>query len=509
MMLPFIHKRDHLQASLAATLGPGTRPIPLTFALWAVFDGVSAGQRQDAISTMQNVPTHWTRGLLVAVLAGALAASAAQGQTVLRVEDARTLAFQLVQQGNPAAAREVARELLTRDPEDVVALVALAQAEQALGNRSAAIAAGRKAWGASETGSERHASAVATAQALVLNGNGLRAQFWLRRAIETAPDASTRANATRDLRNVRASSPVTAALSFSVAPSTNINNGSKSETTDIGGLSFQLSGDAQALSGIEYRLGGAIGYRFGLSDRQTLSFGAALDTRSYSLSSSAKALAPNRTGSDYAFQELRLTAASLTRDKDSTAVTKIEAGLAQNWYAGDVLTRIASISLDRGFQITPKSTGRAILSVERQNRQDDADRSATIVTATGIWSHRLQSGAGISVQAFVRDTASDSPSIAKLSYGGRVSYGFAEPIFGQTTLQLSLGLERQDFDRPEPLFGLRDDLKTSVSALFSFNDLDYYGFAPTAEISFENNSSNQSLYDTQDFGIRLGLRSVF
>ncbi|EPX79996.1 hypothetical protein thalar_01332 [Litoreibacter arenae DSM 19593] len=433
----------------------------------------------------------------------------ASAQTQINLDEARALTFQLVAEGQYDSAAALARTILQSDPNDQAALLALAQAEHGAGRMPAAIKAAKAAWRNSDTDAEKYASSVVAAQALSSDGKPLRAQFWLRRAAQHAPNDLFKARAKRDFGYVQQTNPMRIDLRFSVAPSSNINNGSKSDTIEIAGLPFAISGDAQALSGIEYNLGATLSYRLPRAGDWNLMASTSFDAKFYSLSSDAKALAPSVSSSDYAFEELEARLGARRVDEDGNGLTSLSFKVGQNWYGGNTLTRFAGFDVGRRVRAGERSTLAFHAGLERQWRQDSKLRSADVVSLSTTWGHRFEQGSAMWITGYVSDTASDSAAIAQETLGAVVRYAPAKPVFADTRLELSLGYQTRSFDRALPLFDRRVDNRVTASATMIFNDLDYFGFAPTAELSASKTSSTVDQYDIEDLGLKLGLRSTF
>lgn len=425
------------------------------------------------------------------------------------MKDSRDLAFKLVAQGQATPARAIANALLEFDPNDTQALLILSRAERLLGNLPAAKKAGSRAWRAAKTDQDRFSAAMLTAQAISSDGNKIGAQIWLRRAAEAAPTEQLKSVAVRDLRYLRRTSPLALSLDFSVAPSSNINNGSKSDTIDIFGLPFALSPDAQALSGVEYALKTTLTYKLPKKGAWDLTTGVVFDAKHYSLSSSAKALAPNVSGSDYAFHQLQFSLAASKADADNKGGTSAFIKAGQNWYGGSSLTRFAGIGVNRHIQVGKRSNLSFSLGAERQWRQDSALRNADVATFSTTWGRRMKEAGTIWITGYASDSASDAASIAQDTIGARIRYAHNKPIFASTKLELSLGYESKSFDTAQFPFARRIDDTTSASAKMIFNDLDYLGFAPTAEVNAKRTTSTVGQYNLDDFGVKLGLRSTF
>lgn len=439
-----------------------------------------------------------------------LAGQASLAQSQISIEEARLLAFKLVADGKFDSAAELAGTILEGDPQDQAALLALAQAEQGAGRTGSAVKAARAAWRASKTDPERYSSSIVAAQALAADGKRLRSQFWLRRATEHAPNDRFKARAARDFQFVKATTPLRAKLRFSISPSSNINNGSRNDTANFGGLEFLLNGDARALSGVEFRLGGDLSYVRLLTNRQNLTFGVRFDSSNYVLSSEAKRQAPNLSGSDLAFQELAFSLKSKRRDAQKPNFTEAGLSVGQNWYSGSSLTRFARLDIDRDIAVNTRARLGFGLSAERQWRRDNAARSSTIWRARAQYSRALKNGSGLTLHGQISDTNSASAIIAHQAVELGLTYRQAKPILGQTQLELSATIEERRYDRPSLFgFGARRDHRLTASATLILNDLEYFGFSPTATLKISQTDSNIPLNETENIGLNFGIRSSF
>ena len=149
------------------------------------------------------------------------------------------------------------------------------------------------------------------------------------------------------------------------------------------------------------------------------------------------------------------------------------------------------------------------LSGEQQWRQDSSVRDAFLTTASGTWSQKLQGGASLSVTGYAQDSASDSAYIASETLGAEIRFSPENPIIGKTRVEFSLGYQERKFDLALPLLGTREDERISAAATFFIQDVEYFGFSPTATINATRNDSSLSVYETEEVGLSLGLRSSF
>ncbi|MFY0635861.1 MAG: hypothetical protein JXQ91_18775 [Vannielia sp.] len=442
-----------------------------------------------------------------------MASASAQTRTVTPAET-RQLAAQAVIAGYPAHGLELAEALLALDPRDVAAATTASRAARSLGRYDQAQAFARQAWEAAETEKERYHASVAMAQALASDGKRTRAQFWLRRAAEFAPTETARTAAQRDFTYVRGRNPWRTNVTLSLTPSSNINNGAATDRIEIGGLGFQLSGDAQALSGTELALGASTEYRLRSGRRTILRFGGSIEAKRYWLSGDAKEQAPTADADDYAYTSAELSFGVMRAPKPRKPGAKgpafglfdAELAIGKSWYGGDPLLTYTRARVGQSFRLAPRTTGWAAALGEWQDRIDNPRNSLTSTELQLGVSHRFDAGR-LTVIASAKDVQSDSTLTAHSATQLTAAYQLAKPVFtAQTTL--SAAFEHRDYDGS--LFGeeRRDD-RARLGVKFFFFEADYYGFAPEVGVSWEQNTSTVDLYSTETFGITFGLKSTF
>lgn len=440
-------------------------------------------------------------------VAACLAAPLAHAEKVtLTPQEMRAAATYALEVHDNALALKLAGALLQRTPDDGFALITQSRAARNLGQNDLALSSARQAWGAAESRADRYAAALVMAQALSSAGHRTRAQIWLRRAAQNAPNEQLKAVVARDFRYVRSRNPWSTQLSFGIAPSSNINNGSKSDTMVIGGLPFVLSGGAQALSGMEYSLGAETRYRMQLSDRVQLNFGAAFESKSYTLSDSAKRKAPGLKGSDLAYQAAQLSMGADFAQKNG--IIGIEATFGQSYYGGAQLADFARLDLHRRLRLGERSALSFSVSAEDQWRKDRAIKSASTYTGQLGWQHLRTNGDKLGLSVGLRDVQSDSADIAHSAQLAAIGYSFGKPVLG-AKIGINFVYEARDYDRRAFGSPPRQDDKLTLGATAVLPKLDVYGFAPEISISAVRNKSSLSLYDSEDLNMTLGFRSAF
>ncbi len=151
---------------------------------------------------------------------------------------------------DPALALQIAEAILTQIPDDRTALIVVAAAAPQVGDPDRGRTAGARAFAVSQTDAQKYEAARLTALAAANDQRYTLATFWLRRALTVAPNDQERNRTLRDARGVTRLNPWSTQLSFSLAPSSNLNGGAEDEaSTAPGNPTGTLSADAQAIAG--------------------------------------------------------------------------------------------------------------------------------------------------------------------------------------------------------------------------------------------------------------------
>ncbi|MEN8949864.1 hypothetical protein [Planktotalea arctica] len=422
----------------------------------------------------------------------------------------RNLAANAVVNGDPRMGYQVATALLQRDPEDTEALIIRARAARDLGRLPEAIATAQRAWGLAGNASERFGASMVMAQSLSTSGAKTRAQIWLRRAAQNAPNDEFKSIAIRDFRYVQRTNPWATEFSFSASPNSNINNGSARSTTRLFDLpfEFQLSGAARALSGVEYSTGVATRYRLLETARAQNDLLLRLDHKTYTLSEEAKQLAPTTEGSEFAFSSASL---SYVRrgfsGADNMLPNQFEITGGRTWYGHDPFMEYLRIGFTQNYVIAPGSFMFTGFNREYQrslsNRQDvDSWGLSTGMRVT------LPNRDRLTLSLFATNSNSIDSSLDYRQVRLSTRYAIARPIAGVSVdfgVEISQKVhETSRFSR----FGQQDKtLALDVTGVF--NNLEYFGFSPSLTLTARKTNSNIGLYESQGLGLRVGIQSAF
>lgn len=448
--------------------------------------------------------------LLVALLATAATAKPQE----LSPGQMLDLAARSVASGQHDKALALADALLSRDAEDVSALLIRAHALRGLGQMDEARQASRQAWALADNDRAKYAAALVRAQMLSSSGKRMMSQLWLRRAIQVAPTEAHRQNAVRDFRYVRGRSPWQVNLSFSVAPNSNINNGSTQGTGTYelpvwGVVPVNLSGAALALSGIEMRSGVRLRYRLkdrGRSGYTDLHLSASRSD--YTLSDKARRIAPGVKGSDFAFSATRV-AVQHVGSLGQSAQFALSGGLSHNRYGGAAYKNSGEVSARLSYPLNARSALSGHVLLQQQSalsgRTSDSHGWRGGLRWTGM------TGAGGNRLSFGLEAERSFSNAAALDWQGvsaDASLALSRPVLG-TRLDLGLTAGRKRFDRGPVTGRGRLDRSLGVRVTVEPVNYDLFGFVPQVTLSARKTNSDFGQYDSEEFGLRFGFRSAF
>ncbi|MBY6091371.1 hypothetical protein [Maritimibacter alkaliphilus] len=460
---------------------------------------------------------------LCLLLAGTLGAGLSTGMApdaawaegrVLTPDEMRATAGQMLAIGQDQVAYDMASALLKRDPDDVQALLLHSRAARNLGQTREAKADARRvlklaSQDPAQEAALRHAASMAMAQALSTEGRRTWGQLWLRRAAQEAPDADARALAVRDFQYLRSRNRWSTSLRFSIAPHSNINNGSVNNAVELYGLPFEvaLPGAAQALSGVELSLGITTRYRVSESRRHATDLYLQADTHQYELSAEAKDLAPDAKGSDYATNVLFIGALHRMMPGTGRVEYRLGGAVGASTYGGDHYANFlrgnlgAKIALTRGTALT--------VGVQADRTTGPRAPHATAWRLNGGLSHRLSGGSVIGATVNLTESRS---TIDVADYSEvRVGVSFApDGLWFGAEPQLGLDWRWRDYDVSAYAPGEgRQDEAYDLYADFTFRKIDYFGFNPSVTFRSAQQWSSVDLFDIDRMGVQIGIRTAY
>lgn len=454
--------------------------------------------------------------LALAVLAGA---GAGKGETLrLEIAEARTMARDAWRQGNPELAYGLAQGLLRRDPQDPSALLVVAASAPMLGRATEGRQAARLAFSLAPTQGMKFEAARFAAGAAVAEGRMGLAQYWLRRAMTLAPSTEREARTLREFRAVRARNPLSVRLNFSIAPSSNLNDGAEGRYTMTDWVPEILSASAQALSGVRATAGVQVMRRLPARARSQTSLGFQLFGTANSLSAEAKALIaedvaaglPGLTGSDLNFALAEAVVEHRFLPGTEGPPLTLSASVGQSWYGGAPYARQARLALSQWRQIGPGTglelTGSADLFAPEQGRNSQGLGVAARITRA------LSSGDVLSFGLVLREARSDSVNSAYRSAGVDVGYELGRPL-GPVAVAGRIGAGWRDYAAYDMgLFmveGGRQDQTIEAGLDLTLHQMSVAGFAPTVSFEARKTTSNVGRFNAEELGVSFGVRSLF
>jgi hypothetical protein len=281
-------------------------------------------------------------------------------------------------------------------------------------------------------------------------------------------------------------------LEVSLAPSTNINRATSSDTlgTVIG--DFTLSDDARAQSGVGLSVQGQGYARVPLGAKTDLLLRAAGSADLYRQSEFDDLIASFQAGPQWLSGKDRLS---------------VSGAATWRWYGLDPYTFDYGVTGDWqhpiGGRTQLKLDGSALKEDNRRNGLESGERYGLSAEVDHAFSARF--GGGLSLSG-MRQVAQD-PGYSTAS-GGASVYLYRE--LGRTTAVLNLGYRHLEADERLFLYPERrkdDDVNVQLSG--TFRALTVGTFAPIARMGYERNWSTVGIYDFHRISAELGITAAF
>lgn len=454
------------------------------------------------------------RSLILAGALSALMSVPSVGQQRLSLDEARAFAVMLISNGQPAAAREIALGLLQADPDDIDALLLLSRAETALGRTEPALKAGKSAWSGAQTGADRFVAASVMAQAHSSAANFTRAQIWLRKAAQAAPNDQLYALTARDYALLRSANPFLVKLSFSVMPSDNVNNGnSNSKLTfaylpgALSKIAWEVPADSRPLSGLALTSQIELSYRLSRTQRSQTNILFDFASQNYVLSSQSRKAAPEVTARSLEYQQTSIGVRHSWLSEGATGPFSAELSLSNSSYGGASYSRDVALTLGRIWQIADGQVYSASLTLNETAYHFDRSRSDG-ATLRGAYQKNLANSDTFGISISTSKIDSHRPDRGYSALGAQLSYDFGK-IGTALDLAVAGSIEERVFTASKFDPAGRKDIKTTLQANFGLPKLALYGFAPVATISANQTNSSVPFFETKAVRVGLQVKSAF
>lgn len=162
-----------------------------------------------------------------------LFATSGYSQQTLGADNFRRAAVIALESGQSENAKSFALALLKRDETDFTARLIHTRTQRDLGEYREAVGSARVATKMADSKAQKYPSFLIFTQTLSSNGNKTRAQLWLRRTMQNAHHPKLAERAAKDFKYVQRTNPWRTDFEFTLDPSSNINNGSARETSQL------------------------------------------------------------------------------------------------------------------------------------------------------------------------------------------------------------------------------------------------------------------------------------
>lgn len=291
---------------------------------------------------------------------------------------------------------------------------------------------------------------------------------------------------------LRAQKPLGASIDVALAPDSNINRATRSQTLGTVLGDFVLDEEAKQRSGVGLALRGQAYVRMPLGEVTNL-FGR--------ISGSADIY------SEGEFNDFALAATLGPELRSGADRISLEAGGLWRWFGGQAYSRAATVGLNYvhplGRKAQLRGTANLALVDNRLNRiQDGRTYSASLG-----YERALSSRAGIGLNLSADRQALNDPGYS--TWAGQASlFGYRE--VGPVTLVATAGLGRLRADERLLLFpDSRTDWLYRASLGATLRSFRIGTFAPFVRATYERNKSTVEIYDYQRFRTEFGFTRAF
>lgn len=281
-------------------------------------------------------------------------------------------------------------------------------------------------------------------------------------------------------------------LEVAIAPDSNINRATNSDTlgTVIG--DFTLSDDAQANSGVGLALRGQVFARTGIDRYADLLVRASVSGDFYAANEFDDYSAVLQIGPTYTSGRDRLTFAGLA---------------GYRWFGQEPFTVTYGANAIWEHPISNRARLTANGAITHREDRLDASRSAdNFAVSLGV-DRAVSDRFGLGARVFAQRDAAADPGFSTVVAGFN-ALAFRE--VKSTTAVLSVGYSRLEADRRLLLFPERRmDNRYSASLAGTFRALRVSRFAPIVRVSYERNQSSVGINDFSRFAGEVGVTAAF
>lgn len=331
-----------------------------------------------------------------------------------------------------------------------------------------------------------------------------RAQFWLRRADQVAPDDQRRDFAVQSYRQLARRNPLRVQLSFSVRPSDNINNGTNPDAVaDFGGL--PLSG-TEPLEGFEAAFGMALSYRLSEDERQRTAAILQFYGRKVFISQSELNKITDGDESDYDYASLFVGLQHSRLIFDDLGPTHGTFRIGSSYFERSLFANTYEFSLAQDIKLSESNRLRFGL-VRKDEHRIESDAASSLTHSVSVdYFQRNEGGNSWSLGLKLEDIDAISGGVNGRQLEASLRYAWSQEFWGMRPDILLRGRFR---DYPDFQIEPRMDRSIYATLGLTLVDLNYFGFQPRLEATFAKSNSNIDIFDSDALGIGFNLVSRF
>jgi hypothetical protein len=293
-------------------------------------------------------------------------------------------------------------------------------------------------------------------------------------------------------RSLNARKPLGGSIEVALAPDSNINRATRSDTlgTVIG--DFSLDDDARAKSGVGLDLQGQGYFRLGIEPGTDLLVRASTDATLYREKDFSDVTLALQAGPQYTWGGNQLT---------------FSAGPARRWYGGRLFSTTIGGGVSWQRPVGKRGQVRLDGNIAHVTNRRNALQTADDFTLSASFDRAFSARFGGGVQAFGFREAARDPGYS-LAMGGTSAYLFRE--LGRTTLVGTVGYSHLETDARLFLYpDRRVEDRYSASVAATLRALHLASFAPLVRLKWERNRSSIEIYDYRRVVAEFGVTSAF
>ena len=335
------------------------------------------------------------------------------------------------------------------------------------------------------------------AQTLFQLEEGDSAKHHLNLLMAEAPNEYEAQGIRSFIDTIDARRPFTFNAYVSVAPSTNVNNGSSKKTiyAPLWGVEMDIDDDSREQSGIGFSTGLSAGYSHRLGNDFSVVLGGGFNASIYDDSDYNVFGASQSAELRYLLDGGFLGAGAVASENFKND----ELGLSYYSYG-------PRVSLQKA--LSPQDRINVSAVYEWRNYPDTSTSDGTALMIDGSWNHAFDSSLTASLSAgYDRiDTEIDFTSYETYSGG----FGLYKELPKGITVDLNGEARFSEFDAMHPIAGVvREDLRLTGTVALTKRDFNIWGYAPAFEYTYVYNNSNISLYEFDSHAVDFKLSKDF